>query len=371
MNDIRKNHEEAMALAERADLLKMAGNHEEAKKIYEKAFELEKLSATLAITNSSSEPAKAVLLKSSAYLAITCGKIREAEKLIAQALLGEPPADIADELRNLLEEVNFSRHLNVNGVKLDDDEFQFVISGPRVGYGIANSKDIWERIKTLQQLAMRTADRLMKKPFGKISGSGKDIASLFDAYVSIPRAASYAVTIKMGKQDQLVLPGISGTMDVISDVVGNIELISKGADDKLKDSFINTDPEYLSNFISLAKKVAPDGKNIKLVGFTIQQKGVERKVEFTRIKEEFVKIENFHKDKEEVIEQIVSITGRLTQANADKNIIKVTPNDGKGTQIVVPVGLGDIVRSYWDEEVKVTFTKEGKKNVLAAIDDIN
>jgi hypothetical protein len=34
-----------------------------------------------------------------------CGEYREAERLIAMALSGEPPYEIADELRHLLQQV--------------------------------------------------------------------------------------------------------------------------------------------------------------------------------------------------------------------------------------------------------------------------
>ena len=42
---------------------------------------------------------------SAASLALECGDYREAERLIAVALSGEPPDEIAEELRDLLDEV--------------------------------------------------------------------------------------------------------------------------------------------------------------------------------------------------------------------------------------------------------------------------
>ena len=48
------------------------------------------------------EPTRSVLHRSAASLAVECLQLREAERLIGRALAGNPPPDIADELRDLL-----------------------------------------------------------------------------------------------------------------------------------------------------------------------------------------------------------------------------------------------------------------------------
>ncbi|MEC4818413.1 MAG: hypothetical protein SAK29_34850 [Scytonema sp. PMC 1069.18] len=55
------------------------------------------------------EPTRAVQGRSAATLAIECLELREAEKLIGRALAGNPPDDIANELRDLLLEEIYSR----------------------------------------------------------------------------------------------------------------------------------------------------------------------------------------------------------------------------------------------------------------------
>jgi hypothetical protein len=47
-----------------------------------------------------------VLFRSAATLALECGEFREAEHLIAMALIGEPPAEIAEERRELFAKVS-------------------------------------------------------------------------------------------------------------------------------------------------------------------------------------------------------------------------------------------------------------------------
>jgi hypothetical protein len=48
------------------------------------------------------EPTHSVLHRSAAVLALECSELREAERLIGRALAGNPPVDIANELRDLL-----------------------------------------------------------------------------------------------------------------------------------------------------------------------------------------------------------------------------------------------------------------------------
>jgi len=53
------------------------------------------------------EPTRSVLHRSAATLALECGALCDPERLIAVALSGDPPAEIAEELRDLLEPVYF------------------------------------------------------------------------------------------------------------------------------------------------------------------------------------------------------------------------------------------------------------------------
>ena len=100
--DIRESHNKAMELAALADLQKAQGNKDNAKSLYEESYSFEYEAAMNAYNSNVGEPSVSVLLRSAASLAMSCNKLREAEKLIALALSGEPPMEIAEELRNLL-----------------------------------------------------------------------------------------------------------------------------------------------------------------------------------------------------------------------------------------------------------------------------
>jgi tetratricopeptide (TPR) repeat protein len=107
---IKELHRKAMELADMADIAKRQGHKDKAMKLYDEAYMLERDAALLAEKDKVGEPCISVLYRSAASLALNCMKYREAEKLIATALSGEPPAEIADELRSLMDNINFYRN---------------------------------------------------------------------------------------------------------------------------------------------------------------------------------------------------------------------------------------------------------------------
>lgn len=140
MSEVRKLHDEAMALAEMASVAKLRGDLEQAGKLLRQAYGKESKAAELITHELSLEPTRSILFRSAASLAIDCNELREAERLIATALSGNPPAPIAEELRDLLEQVNFSRHLDLRGITLAPEELQMSIAGRTIGVGMAPSE---------------------------------------------------------------------------------------------------------------------------------------------------------------------------------------------------------------------------------------
>ncbi|HXG11136.1 MAG TPA: hypothetical protein VNK04_15355 [Gemmataceae bacterium] len=109
MNPIADLHREAMRLADEADHFRRQGDLQTAQERLRQAFERERRAAELSAPDHSYEPTRSVLHRSAATLALECGEYREAERLIAAALTGNPPDEIAEELRDLLGRVYFDR----------------------------------------------------------------------------------------------------------------------------------------------------------------------------------------------------------------------------------------------------------------------
>ena len=122
---IRELHNKAMELAAMADLHKAQKNINVAMSLYEESYFLEYEAAISAYSSNIGEPSISVLLRSAASLAISCNRLSEAEKLIVLALNGNPPSEISDELKDLLENVNVYRNIEVRKKETDLKTYQY------------------------------------------------------------------------------------------------------------------------------------------------------------------------------------------------------------------------------------------------------
>jgi tetratricopeptide (TPR) repeat protein len=116
---IQELHSNAMELADKADILKMQGKADEAKALFRQSLETEREAALTARQQQVGEPTESVLFRSAASLAYTVGDYREAERLACQGLAGNPPVEIAEELRNLYDAISLER--NMSQIKLQTD----------------------------------------------------------------------------------------------------------------------------------------------------------------------------------------------------------------------------------------------------------
>lgn len=103
-------HDKAMELADEAYYAKKNNNLEEAQSKYLAAFEYEKSAAMLLVNDYTQEPTRSVLFRSAACLLLnlpfpTEEEFRQAEKMVAYGLSGNPPEEIAEELREAWREL--------------------------------------------------------------------------------------------------------------------------------------------------------------------------------------------------------------------------------------------------------------------------
>ena len=103
MSSVRELHNHAMTFVDRGLRERARGNSELAIDLFRKALDNE----LAAIDNLSTQSGLgwSVLHRSAATLALDCEDFRLAEKLACKALAGDPHPEIADELRDVLEQV--------------------------------------------------------------------------------------------------------------------------------------------------------------------------------------------------------------------------------------------------------------------------
>jgi len=359
-------HKEAMIFADEAYFHKFQGNNDAAIEKFRQAFLIESEASFASISENIGQPTTSILFKSAAALALQCNETIEAEKLICHGLLSNPPFEIAEDLRNLLENVHFKRHLDLHGQSLDSSELQLVVAGKSIGYGVAKSEVIFDRIDALEQITYRTVERKQSKSFRGKGPVPKVVKLNFQPYMSVPRAASMAFTIRLGQSIQTSIEDFCDSRIIIDDILENIELVNNGKFEDLKEKI--NDDNYYKNFVSLSKELAPDGNDIKLVGLSVIRNGKQKDVEFTRNRTD-ISYSNFEVDNESQDSQSnkpIKLQGILSAADGDKNNIRLK-TEGKNYIVIVPDGLNDIVKKYWKEEVIIKGTQE-RQNVIKLSD---
>jgi hypothetical protein len=372
MNGQSDPHNRAMEFAEKAAIAKFKGEFSIANELFRKAFTLEKEAAHDCLFGDD-ELTKAVLFRSAASLAYECGEFREAERLVAIGLSGNPPDEIAEEIRNLFEEITFGRHLETKGIYLEPNEFQFSLSGKSASFGIIATDLFINRVTSLKNLIYRTFDRKNGKPYR--DGGPSLFEKSYPIFLQAVRAQSFAITVRIGKPSETILPGFEDSIqstDVIKEVFDCIEIINNRDDEIIKQRI--PDPAYYNNFIGLMDNIAPDGEDVRTVGFTTTEKGFQRKVAFIRKQDEISDIHKLIIDKLTPLKKgkFLSRTGRLLFADELQSLggngtIKLLGDDNKKYTIIVPEGMDDIVSQLWGQTVLVSGNQLGNRLYLQSI----
>lgn len=363
-------HNQAMAQADRALALKLSGKHTQAQELLKSAFELERRAADAVANMLDLEPTRSVLHRSAATLAMESDQTAIAEKLIHRGLAGEPPDPLMKELQDLLEQVTFKRHLELHGIELQDDEVQMAIAGKAVGYGIAPTDEFISRVSSTEKLLFRIAERQIGKPYRERGQTMPGLRGELELFLSVPRAASFSVTFKIGRGTQLALPGMDFAKAVVDEFLEELELFNEHDDSKLKQRI--PDAAYYRNFTALARSIAPDGDAITTVGFTAVRDGKKRDVALVNTNPAPAEAPTEKRANREPTQILV---GRLKAADAlhqTKNRIKLLPDrGGRPETIFVPEGMmADIVRPMWGESVRVTAKRKRGTLELQTIEKV-
>ena len=105
MSKSQQLHTNAMKIAQEAHFARENGDLDNYLKLTKLAFEQEKEAAWALFYPFDAEPTRSVLFRSAAWLAYHCGEWREAERMVAAGLLGDPPLEIIRELRALYKRI--------------------------------------------------------------------------------------------------------------------------------------------------------------------------------------------------------------------------------------------------------------------------
>lgn len=372
MSDIKQRHREAMSERDSAISAKLDGNEALALRHLRAAYVLEAAAANEFTDRHAAEPSRSILFRSAATIAKECGLLEDAQKLIYKALAGDPPPAIKIELQDLLEEVNFSRHLELRGVTLSPDDLQMVLTGRDVGFGIAAADVLIPKLQATENILIRISERKLRKPY---RDHGRRDSSVGELFISVPRAACLAVTFRVGEM-QPSLPIMSRGEEIVDDFLTCLDLYNRGAGGELRAMI--PDEAYFRNFVGLARNLQPDGTKVKMVGFTALRDGKPKQVALRTARDSqqglsIVGLASAQVQADEAAAQIV-VNGELQFADItnrrgkQSNEIKIVTDGNVKFTIVVPSGMmDDIVKPLWASEVRATGTRKKSKIYLTDI----
>lgn len=104
-NNTESLHRTAMKLVQQSLVLREQGDEDKAETLLKQAFESELEAAMSLASRFDKEPARSILFRSAAALAIDCGKWNDAQKLIYFGLAGNVPAMIQQQFFELFEKL--------------------------------------------------------------------------------------------------------------------------------------------------------------------------------------------------------------------------------------------------------------------------
>jgi len=364
-----------MSLVDKAEAARAAGDAGKAQEIYGRALVKEREAlALLGKLHPGVEPSWSVLHASAASIALKAGRLRDAEKLAAAGIAGDPPVDILEELRILLDEAQYHRHLGLGGIKLGAAEFQMSLAGRAVGHGSTTVDQSVRRIQNTTRLIERTAERKAGVPFHNTKGLAAQVRSVIAVQVGEARAASYALTFSVARRhEQLSLFPEMRKLDPVAVVDEFFECVRLLQEDRLDDLKQRIgDDDYYSNFLALARSLAPDGTNITTVGLTRGGGGKPTdSVAFRRLGSMIGtgRRRAGGADPPRITGVLDEARGRSTKKDRDDDAeIAIVDDQGKRHPVRVPRAfVADLVRPNYGYRVTVLVEKRGKHRFLLDI----
>lgn len=370
---VREFHDKAMDALDRGLRAERDGNAVAATALFEEAFgaEREALAVFLAAGIAETEPTRSVLARSAANLAIRANLLREAERMAAIGLAGEPPDAIATELRDAMERATFHQHMHAHGRTMCMDELQMILAGPGIAEGLVPYSAMNDRVQMTESLIIRGVERKKDMAFRKSGRVKKEIAAVAVPFVQAMDRGSFAVTLRFGTSSQVGMDlGADGPFIrlVVDDVLQGLAAIERNDMDALERQIPQAD--YRQHFMAAAEQILPDGKAVTGVGLIVRRQGVDCPTSLQRAPQleheagaaGHTKLPK--KPNGPQAEPTEAITGTLLFADGLKNRIRIYTSETDYCDIRVADAQDDAVRQLYKREVVATVVMRKGRAVL-------
>jgi len=155
--------------------------------------------------------------------------------------------------------------------------------------------------------------------------------------------------------------------EVIDEMIYNLSLLNDNRIEDLRHAI--SEKDYFESFLGLAKTIAPDGDNVRMVGVTALREGTEVSVGLNVTGQKIKPIISDALEKLETQQETrepIQITGELLYAEAiKKNRIKIVDDNNKTHSVEVSEAIAeDVVRPFFGSRVTVDVVRIGGKRLL-------
>lgn len=380
MTTVQDLHDRAMALADDMLAARERGEFERAREIAAAAFVEELGAATRAFDRGVSVATRLILFRSAANLAREAREWQAGLDLAARALATDDLKPYRAEVLGIMDTLRTYEHLRAQGIVLSDTDIQLSVAGPDVAPGFAPSHEIMRRVEQVRLLAVRQYMYQSGIPFEASTPRAARFRAAFTPYLSLPRTASYAVTVRFGvdEQGELDLPvdahGIERPRPavalVLRDVFASVEAYAAGGLDGVRHVIV--DDQYARNAAALLRELSPDDEGIHTVGLTISREGQSAPIHLPSRRHFDGQDRTGPHFPDALPPKFETFVGQLREGNTISSVphASIVLDSSKSKRFLYDEAEHtDIIAAYWKQTVRVKLRRQGTRYYLVSIDD--
>ena len=297
-----------------------------------------------------------VMHRGAANIALECGEFDVAMHFAAKPFARSAHPDIADQLHNIMSKVNIKRAKLIIEGPIEDDELQMNLFGK----ALQNGRVPWEYVNSRVDASIEMIKDVIKVPTDR-----------YPIRVAPPVVGSFAMKICLlrSSNDPVAIGDLDPIRGYIQQFMDNVEIIDGVTPKLLYQKF--PDSTQRSSFLSVARKLAPDGRDVSHLGYTVtDSKRLHRTVAINTTRSRLPTLHEVEEDESPPEEG--EFFGKLLFADASKGnrreIRLVNRNETHSIELPNEYSIDEIVSRYWARLVRIQGTKVGKKISMNNID---
>lgn len=364
-----------MRLADAMLAARRRGDRKDALALAREACTEELAAASLAFDRGVSAATRIILLRSASNLARDAKLWDLGIDLVVRALATADLREYRADLLHILDTLRTYEHLQISGVELARTDVQLVVSGPDAAPGFARADEVTRRVDQIKSFMVRDTMRRQGLAFDAPAPRAQKFRESVTPYLSLPRAASYAVTVRFGVHEQVEMAlndegssHVVAVEDSLDDLIEAAQAYADGGAEAVRS--VIPDELYARHAAGLLRQLAPDSARIATVGLTVVRDGQARAVALPERKSTSRPPEALPKPLrgEALPPKVFEIVGLLLKGSAMPDArpsASVVPEDGRAIPFVYDEAEhGDVVHSYWKQRVRVDLIRVGKSRML-------